>query len=232
MTQRREASGRVFELLRVHLVLILLCMFVAEVPLASAQFANFAGFPSAVPGTALTGVDFPSDIAMDASGNLYMVDGSAGNVYKFTHQSGTYVKSVLYSNTAVLANNNGIAVDATGDLILSLRCNLARVLDLTDDLFTRELGTTRNELVSLMPSRFILNARGEITPTQTLGAACSFSGRISALKVPSAINQSEYCLDIFPDSLQVGENVAILDDSERIKATIIGFIPSTTAKQR
>ncbi|WP_161571011.1 RES domain-containing protein [Granulicella sibirica] len=68
------------------------------------------------------------------------------------------------------------------DLVLSLRCNLARVLDLTDESFYRELGTTRHELVSLSPSRFILNANGKETPTQTLGAACSFSGRISALK--------------------------------------------------
>jgi hypothetical protein len=111
------------------------------------------------------------------------------------------------------------------DLVLSLRCEFARVLDLTDDRLYGELGTTRDELVSLTPSRFILNARGEETPTQTLGAACSFSGGISALKVPSAANSEGYCLDIFPDSLLVGERVTILDDSDRIKAQIEGVIP-------
>ena len=118
------------------------------------------------------------------------------------------------------------------DLIFSLRCELARVLDLTDEIFLRELGTTRNELISLIPSRFILNARGEITPTQTLGAACSFSGRISAMKVPSAANLDGYCLDILPDSLLAGENVTILDDSERIKASINGIIPTPAIRRK
>ena len=111
------------------------------------------------------------------------------------------------------------------DLVLSLRCALARVLDLTDEHFCQELGTTRDELISLSPSRFILNARGEETPTQKLGAACSFSGNISALKVPSAANQTGFCLDVLPDSLLVGEHIAILDDSGRIRGQISGVIP-------
>ena len=111
------------------------------------------------------------------------------------------------------------------DLVLSLRCNLARVLDLTDESFYRELGTTRHELVSLTPSRFILNAHGKETPTQILGAACSSSGRISALKVPSAAHSGGYCLDIFSDSLLIAEQVTILDDSDRIRARIDGVIP-------
>lgn len=37
------------------------------------------------------------------------------------------------------------------DLVLSLRCELARVLDLTVDTFYRELGTTREELISFTP---------------------------------------------------------------------------------
>ena len=117
------------------------------------------------------------------------------------------------------------------DLVLSLRCDLARVLDLTDEFFYRELGTTRHELVSLSPSRFVLNAHGKETPTQTLGAACSFSGRISALKVPSAAHSSGYCLDIFPDSLLVGERVDIMDESGRISAQIDGMIPSPVIVQ-
>jgi RES domain-containing protein len=111
------------------------------------------------------------------------------------------------------------------DLVLSLRCELARVLDLTDEHFCHELGTTRDELVSLLPSRFILNARGEETPTQKLGAACSFSGGVSALKVPSAANETGFCLDVLPDSLLVGEHIAIRDDSGRIRGRISGVIP-------
>ena len=111
------------------------------------------------------------------------------------------------------------------DLVLSLHCELARVLDLTDASFYSELGTTLDELVSLNPSRFITNARGEETPTQSLGAACSFSGRISALKVPSAAHDDGYCLAIFPDSMLVGEHLSILDNSGRITNQVHGVIP-------
>jgi RES domain-containing protein len=111
------------------------------------------------------------------------------------------------------------------DLVLSLRCELARVLDLTDARLYRDLGTTHDELISLTPSRFILNARGEETPTQALGAACSFSGRISAVKVPSAANEAGYCLNILPDSLSVGEEISIHDKSGRYKERIHGVIP-------
>jgi RES domain-containing protein len=111
------------------------------------------------------------------------------------------------------------------DLVLSLRCELTRVLDLTDGHFHRELATTHDELVSFSPSRFILNARGEETPTQTLGAACSFTGRISALKVPSAAHEAGFCLDVLPDSLLIGEHIAIHDDTGRLKEQIHGIIP-------
>lgn len=111
------------------------------------------------------------------------------------------------------------------DLVLSLRCELSRILDLTIDTFYRELGTSREELISLTPSRFIANARGDETPTQRLGAACSFSGRISAIKVPSAANHAGFCLDVFPDSLLADESVSILDNSGRISALIQGVIP-------
>ncbi len=46
------------------------------------------------------------------------------------------------------------------DLVLSLRCELARVLDLTDDSLYGELGTTYEELVSLTPSRFHCECTG------------------------------------------------------------------------
>jgi RES domain-containing protein len=95
------------------------------------------------------------------------------------------------------------------DLVLTVQCDLSRVVDLTVDTLYSELGTTLDELTSLTPSRFIMNARGEETPTQRLGAACSFSGNTSAIKVPSAAHRSGFCLDIFVDSLVVGEPLPI-----------------------
>lgn len=111
------------------------------------------------------------------------------------------------------------------DLVLTVECALSRVLDLTVDTLYAELGTSLDELTSLTPSRFIVNARGEETPTQRLGAACSFSGNISAIKVPSAAHPQGFCLDIFVDSLIVGERLSILDSSRSIMANMQGVIP-------
>lgn len=128
---------------------------------------------------------------------------------------------------ALFATSDGQlkGVPRNPDLVLTIECVLSRVLDLTTESFFRELGTSRNELLSLSPSRFILNARGEETPTQRLGAACSFSGNISAIKVPSAAHPQGFCLDIFIDSLIVGERLSILDHSGRIDARLEGVIP-------
>jgi RES domain-containing protein len=90
------------------------------------------------------------------------------------------------------------------DLILTLECSLLRVLDLTEPDLYRHLGTTYDELVSALPSRFILNARKKLTPTQQLGTACFRSGRVSAVKVPSAQNAKGFCLDILIESLGRG----------------------------
>jgi RES domain-containing protein len=116
------------------------------------------------------------------------------------------------------------------DLILTLECSLSRVLDLTVADLYPALGTSYNELVSTVPSRFILNARKKLTPTQQFGNACFRSGRISALKVPSAQNAKGYCLDIFIESLVVGERVAILDKSGRLKAEVTGWIPKPESR--
>jgi RES domain-containing protein len=116
-------------------------------------------------------------------------------------------------------------VPRDSDLILTLECTLVRVLHLTVPDLYADLGTSAKELVSSAPSRFILNARKRLTPTQQLGMACFRSGRISALKVPSAQNPKGYCLDIFIESLVIGERVEIRDNSGRLKAEINGWIP-------
>ena len=108
------------------------------------------------------------------------------------------------------------------ELILTLEITLTYMLDLTDAAICAALGTSREELISEIPSRFILNAHGKTTPTQDLGAACYHSERISALKVPSAAHPSGYCLNIYPDRLFTGEHVAIHDEHHQLKAEIEG----------
>ena len=108
------------------------------------------------------------------------------------------------------------------ELVLTLEVALLFVLDLTDPDLCATLGTFPEELVSTTPSRFILNIQGKTTPTQDLGAACYFSERISALKVPSAAHSDGFCLDIFPDRLFVGERLAIRDEHHRLRDEIEG----------
>ena len=109
--------------------------------------------------------------------------------------------------------------------MLTIDCALVRVLDLTSDALYADFGTSREELISSTPSRFILNARGEQTPTQKLGAACSASGSISALKVPSALNSDGFCLDILVDAMVIGERIAMLDQTGRLDARVEGTLP-------
>jgi RES domain-containing protein len=111
------------------------------------------------------------------------------------------------------------------ELVLTLELTLLHVLDLTDLNLCAKLGTSSEELVSTVPSRFILNSQGKTTPTQELGAACYLSERISALKTPSAANFDGFCLDIFPDRLFMGERIAIRDEHHRLRDEIAGGRP-------
>lgn len=111
------------------------------------------------------------------------------------------------------------------ELVLTLEIALHAVLDLPHPGLCAQLGTSREELMSATPSRFILNARGRTTPTQDFGATCYASERISALKVPSAAHSDGYCLDIFPDRLFTGEHVRIRDEHRRLRDEIQGQRP-------
>lgn len=118
------------------------------------------------------------------------------------------------------------------ELLLTLEIALHAVLDVTHPDLCAQLGTSRDELISATPSRFILNARGNTTPTQDLGVACYATERISALKVPSAAHLNGYCLDIFPDRLFLGEHVRIRDEHRRLRDEIQGRSPPCPDFQR
>ncbi len=62
----------------------------------------------------ITGLNQPTGIAVDASGNLYVTDPGAGQVYKETLSGGTFTQSTIASVTA-----NGIAVDGSGNIYLA-----------------------------------------------------------------------------------------------------------------
>lgn len=164
----------------------------------------------------------PSTIGSVRAGGRYNTPNSFPVLYCADSQL-TAMMEVEALFTTADGQLRGVARDP--DLVLTIQCSLSRVVDLTIETLYRELGTSEEELTSLTPSRFIMNARGEETPTQRLGAACSFSGNISALKVPSAAHPSGFCLDVFVDSLIVGERLSVLDSAGRISAFTEGLIP-------
>jgi hypothetical protein len=106
--------------------------------------------------------------------------------------------------------------------MLTLTCELCRVLDLRIPAVQAALGTNQDEIVSLIHSRHILNAHGQLTPTQILGRACYITGKVSALIAPSAANTKGFCLDIFPDRLVKGERLSILDTQGSLTDQIAG----------
>lgn len=141
---------------------------------------------------------------------------------------------VLYTCDSPLTANLEVAalfVDTAGqlvgaardpDLMLTLTCELSRVMDLRIPTVQAALGTDHDEIVSLIHSRHILNARGQLTPTQILGKACYLTGKVSALIAPSAAHSKGFCLDIFPNRLVKGEHVSILDSQGSLTDQIVG----------
>ncbi len=125
---------------------------------------------------------------------------------------------------ALFDTPDGQLVDAprNPELVLTLEVTLHCVLDLIDPGVCASLGTSREELVSMTPSRFILNAQRINTPTQELGTACCASDRISDLKVPSAAHSDGFCLNIFSDHLFKGEHITIRDEHHRLRDEIHG----------
>ena len=144
-------------------------------------------------------------------------------VFPVLYTAGSRI-TALRETQALFDTADGKLADAprNPELLLTLEVTLHAVLDLTQPDLCTQLGTSREELVSATPSRFILNARGKTTPTQDLGAAFYAIERISALKVPSAAHPNGYCLDIFPDRLFTGEHIRIRDEHHRLRDDIQG----------
>jgi RES domain-containing protein len=133
--------------------------------------------------------------------------------------------TALLEVQALFTTADGQLHDAPRDpeLMLTLECALERALDLTKPDLYGDLGTSRDELVSDVPSWIILNARGETTPTQQLGEACARLGNISALLVPSAADRDGQCLNILLKSMQLSEKVSVRDSTGRLYTAIEGW---------
>jgi len=113
---------------------------------------------------------------------------NAPNRFPVLYSADSQLTALLEDALFVDAEDQSRGAPRNPDLILTLECTLLRVLDLTVADLHADLGTSYEELVSSLPSRFIANARNRETPTQQLGLACFRTGRVSALKVLSAAN--------------------------------------------
>jgi hypothetical protein len=126
---------------------------------------------------------------------------------------------------------NALFVDQAGrlvgaprnpDLMLTLTCELLRVMDLRSLATQQAFGTTVDELMSNIPSRHILNPKGRLTPTQILGKACYNAGMVSAVIAPSAANADGFCVNIFSERLVKGESLSILDSEGSLSDSLTG----------
>lgn len=102
-------------------------------------------------------------------------------------------------------------------LLLSVEVALSGVLDITDAEVQDALGTNLQELTG---SWLALNARGQLAPTQALGAAADEHGAVEALRVPSAQDPRAANLVVFPGRLRPSSRVRVYDDSGLIDAAL------------
>ena len=90
-------------------------------PVSHAQTAHFSGSQRTLP---VTGLNNPRQVAVDATGNLYIADSGNNRVLKETLSGGTYTQSTIGSG---LNLPFGVAVDASGNVYIA-DLNNGRVL--------------------------------------------------------------------------------------------------------
>jgi RES domain-containing protein len=102
-------------------------------------------------------------------------------------------------------------------IVLSIYYQLNAILDLTNLNNQLALGTNLQELTG---NWLLMNAGGQLAPTQILGEAAYSLQSIEALKVPSARDPNNYNLVVFPDRLSYGSFLRVYDDSGTINAQL------------
>lgn len=113
---------------------------------------------------------------------------------------------------------SGLHVDIIPPTInLSIRYNLAAILDLMNTDNQSALGTNLQELTGNWQC---LQKRGQVSPTQSLGLALYNFQAIEAFKVPSARDPDAYNLVIFPDRLSGSSFLEIYDPSRTFQARL------------
>jgi len=102
-------------------------------------------------------------------------------------------------------------------IVLSIYYQLNAVIDITNFDNQQALATNLQELTG---NWRLMNALGQIAPTQILGEAAYNLQTIEALKVPSARDPNSYNLIVFPDRLSANSSLRVYDDSGTINAQL------------
>jgi RES domain-containing protein len=156
-----------------------------------------------------------SGIGSLTAGGRYNVAGAFEALYLSEDPTTT-----LHEAQAVVHTDGRlIGVKGPPRLLLSIELELKHVLDVTSETLHAQLRTTLPELIS---SWLPFVGCTPPAPTQELGSAAYATGRISALRAPSARVPGATNIIVFPDRLRVGEFVAVFDDTGNIRARLDG----------
>lgn len=127
------------------------------------------------------------------------------------------VTALLEVEAIVKAGTQFISLAKPPLIVLSIYYQLNSILDLTNLDNQIALGTNLQELTG---NWLLMNAQGQIAPTQILGETAYNLQNIEALKVPSARDPNTYNLVIFPDRLTNNSFLRVYDDSGTINAQL------------
>lgn len=102
-------------------------------------------------------------------------------------------------------------------LLLSIEYKLSAIIDVANLDNQNTLNTNLQELTG---NWRLMNALGQLAPTQLLGEAAYNLQTVEALKVPSARDTNSYNLVVFPDRLSGNSFLRVYDDSGTINAQL------------
>ena len=121
-TTRPAAVPSAFSSLRMRTCLLASCavpslMLGAASIGVHAQTAHFAGAQSVIANAPDNGLNYPTSVAVDGSGNIYIADSETNRVLKETLSAGGYTQSVVADAKANGVDSPlGVAVDGSGNV--------------------------------------------------------------------------------------------------------------------
>ena len=148
---------------------------------------------------------------------------------------------VLYAALAVdtaFAERDGLLLTAAGikaaalvrtGVLLTLRCRLAAVLDLTDERVRARLGVSLGGVVGSWVAWS--SAASSPAPSQTIGRSVHASRRFEGILYPSTKDAGGRCLAVFPDRLRTTSRIAVADPDGVIRAAL-GLAPGESTSRR